>query len=264
LLHTLGDGRQSLGRRFSSGPALAADLLEDGLAAQRPGFERSLVQVLLSVTEYPAVADLRGIAAALNRLLDGRYRSLVLERLTGAADAGRRATAGMVLDLMMWTAVTPARQHSVQLARGRLRLADDEVDAVGAFLGEPRPLPGTPNTKLVLEAVLDAVDGLGLTDQEKSKLAVGLAVLGTSRFTLTGADPAIAVLTHIHIDPDSEPLFDVATDPDLGSALELGLSSLPSEQWSIPALVAVAVYAAKSRRAVGEQLLTVMNPGNCV
>jgi hypothetical protein len=88
----------------------------------------------------------------------------------------------MVLDLMMGTATSPARRHSVQLARGRLQLADDEIDAVDAFLGEPRPLPGTPSTTLVLEAVLDAVDELGLTDQEKSKLAVGLAVLGTSRF----------------------------------------------------------------------------------
>jgi hypothetical protein len=83
LLHILGDGRQSLGRRLSSGPALAADLLEDGLAAQRTGFERSLVQVLLSVTEYPAVADLRGIAATLDGLLYGRYRSLVLSGSPG-------------------------------------------------------------------------------------------------------------------------------------------------------------------------------------
>src|SRR4051794_36240032 len=95
LLRTLGDGRGALGRRLSSGPALAAALLEDDLAARRPGFERSLVQVVLSVVEYPPVGDLRGVAAALYRLLDGGYRTLVLDRLAAAAGSGvaRRASA---------------------------------------------------------------------------------------------------------------------------------------------------------------------------
>lgn len=260
LLRTLGDGRQALGRRLSSGPALAADLLEDGLAAQRPAFERSLVQVVLSVVEYAPVADLRVVAAALDRLLDGRYRDLVLDRLTAAAGSGtaRRATTALIINLLRSSAVSGARRQTVLLARRRLQLSENEVQAVDAFMRSPRHVPPGRIGEAVAASVARAAESVGLTNEERARMVAGLTALGTSQFTVTSSEPAVAVLTAVDVDVDPEPLLDLVADPDLGIALELGLSSLPAEHWSIPALVAATVYAARSRRPVGAQILAAM------
>jgi hypothetical protein len=82
----------------------------------------------------------------------------------------------------------------------------------------------------------------------------GLEALGTSAFTVVGTNPAIAVLLKVDT-PDPHPLLDVAADPDLSVALDLRLSTLPPGHWSIPALVAATLHAARNRQPVGNQLL---------
>jgi len=256
MLLRLPDGRESLGRRLSSGPALAAALLEDGLAERRPRFERSLLQLVLSVVDYPPVGDLRGTAAALGRLLGGRSRAVVLDRLTAAtsSDTAHRARAAAILDQMTPFARSSSNRASVVRLREQIKLSPTEDSALHMFLSPPRSLDTAINPESVADAVARAAESAGLTEQEAVKLTTGLAVLESCTFTVVGSDPVVAVLTNVDV-TDPYPLLDVIADPDLAVALDLGLSTLPPGHWSIPALVAATVYAARSRRPVGEQLL---------
>ena len=177
------------------------------------------------------------------------------------AGADRRATAAAVLDFMASLAGTSSRRHSVQLVRDRLQLSADEEAALRAFQSPPRQPAAGRTAESVAAAVLEAAEGLGLTEQEAARLTAGLTAVGASRFTVTDSNPAVAVLTAVDV-VDPYPLLDVVADPELGVALDLGLSSLPPGHWSIPALIAATLYAARSRRPVGEQLLAATDMGS--
>lgn len=262
MLRNLDDARESLGRRLTSGPALAAALLEDGLAARRPGFERALVLILLSVVDHPPVGELRGVAMALDRLLDGRYRDLVLDRLAGARASGaaRRAAAATVMQLMSSLAGTPGRRHSIELTRDRFHLSAEEEAAVRPFLPPGLITAGDAGAEPVVAALLRAADGLGLDQGQEARLKLGLASLGEAQFEVVGTGSAIAVLCHVDV-RDPYPLLELLDDHELAIVLELALDALPPEHWSIPALVAAVVHTARSRRPVGQQLMRTFGDG---
>jgi hypothetical protein len=142
----------------------------------------------------------------------------------------------------------------VDLLRERMELSAGEDAALRMFLSPPRSFESTGSPESVADAVAHAAKIAGLTEGEEAKLTAGLEALGTSAFTIIGTDPTIAVLLKVDI-LDPHPLLAVAADPDLSVALGLGLSTMPPGHWSIPGLVASAVYAARNRLPVGDQLL---------
>lgn len=255
LLRQLPDDQGSVGRRLSSGPALAAALLEDGLAERRPGFERALLQLVLSVVDYPPVGDLRGVATALARLLGGHSRAAVLDRLsaTASSDIAHRATTAAILDLTGPLAASHWTREAVARLRERMELSAVEDTALRMFLHPPRLLDPSFGPNQVADAVVRAAESAGLTEAEVVQLADGLKALGASSFAV-GGDPAVAYLTHEDV-TDPHLISDVVADPDLAVALDLGLSSLPPGHWSIPALVVATVFTARRRNPVGEHLL---------
>jgi hypothetical protein len=259
LLQGLPDDRGSVGRRMSSGPSLAAALLEDGLAERRPGFERALLQVVLSVIDYPPVGDLRGVATALARLLGGHSRAAVIDRLTAAtsSDVARRATAAAILDLTEPLPESHWTREAVARLRGRMEMSELEDKALYNFLDRPRLLDSAFGAHLVADAVTRAAGSAGLTADETAQLIDGLRALGESSFDVSG-EPAVAYLTH---DDVTNPylILNVVADPDLAVALDLGLSTLPPGYWTIPALVAQTVFTARRRHPVGEHLLAVID-----
>lgn len=265
MLRNLSQTRESLGRRLSSGPALAADLLEDGLADRRPGFKRALVLILLSILDYTPVGNLNSVAAALERLLDGAYRQLVLDRLAATRDLGmaRRATAMAVMDAMVnFFASTPGHRQSIELARRGFELSTEELQAVRAFITPPRAAVDPAHTDSVASSVLLAAEGMSLSDEQREAMKAGLKPVETVRYTVIGTDPAVAVLCGADHGADLYPLLQLVEDPDLTVALELALDTLPAGHWSIPASVAAAVHAARSRRPVAEQLMKTFAPAD--
>ncbi len=214
------------------------------------------MQLVLSVVDYPPIGDVRGVAVALGRLLGGRSRAMILERLTAAtwSDIGHRATVAALLDHMTPYAGSQGNRTSVGRLRERMELSPVEDAALRMFLSPPRLLETTGGDQSVAGAVAHAADSAGLTEQEAAKLGAGLGALGASTFTVVGTDPEVAVLVNVDI-ADPYPLLDVAADPDVSVALDLGLSSLPPGHWSVPALVAGTLYAARNRQPVGDQLL---------
>lgn len=256
MLRNLNTTHESLGRRLSSGPALAAGLLQDGLADRRPGFERALVQIVVSIIDYPPVGELRSVAAALDRLLDHSYRTLVLDRLAAARGLGvaRRAAAAAVMDLMIIGATPSGHPNSIELARRKFELSAEEEDAVGAFMSSARPAVDPAYEDSVASAVLRAAEGMGLSDEQQDAMKAGLKPVETARFSVLGTDPTVAVLRSVGV-TDPYPLLKLMENPDLAVALELALDTLPPGHWSVPAVVAATVHTARSRRPVGQKLM---------
>jgi hypothetical protein len=257
LLRGLGDDPGSLGRRLSPGPALASALLEDHLADRRPGFERALVHIAVSVVEYPPVGELRSVATALVRLLDGTYRAVVLDRLAAARAVGlaRRAAAAAVIDAMRALSLTDGHRQSLRLARDKLQLSAAEEKALASFRLTPRGPAPERSEELLLSIVMQAAQDFGLNEAQWRKFSEALSVLAGWRFSVTDTDPPLAVLRS-NEGQDPYPLLDLVADPELGLALELALDTLPAGHWGIPALVAGVVQTARSRQSIGERLLT--------
>lgn len=257
LLRRLPDSTGSVGRRLSSGPSLAAAMLDDGLAERRPAFERALVQLVLSVVDYPPVGDLMGVAATLGRLIGGDSHTVVLDRLAAAAtsDAVHRATVAMLLNWMTFHQVEHAERH-VRVLRTKMALSMAEDTAVHSFHTGVPDFDG--DVEPVAAAVLRAADRAGLDELESARLASGLTALGDSSFILHGADRAIAALVVVDV-TDPSTLLPIAADPDLSVALDITLSTFPAGHWSIPALVAGTVHTAQSRQPVGGELLALID-----
>lgn len=257
MLRGLGNDPESLGRRLSAGPALASALIQDNLADRRPSFERSLVQIAVSVVNYPPVGELRSIAAALVRLLDGQYRAIVLERVSAAGTAGpaRRAAAAAVIDAMRAVALTDGHRQTLRLVRERLQLSSAEEKALSPFrLNSRGPVPNGGEERLV-PTVLAAVQGLGLDEARWRRLSEGLTVLAGWHFSVTDTEPPLAVLRS-NAGADPYALLDVVADPELAVALDLALGTLPEGHWGIPAVVAGLIQTARSRRSIGQQIMT--------
>jgi hypothetical protein len=278
----LADVLRSLGQsahpfaRISPAPELAADMLADGLAQRRPGFERTLVKTLLSVRDDAPIGQLRPIANVLNPLMDGGYRDIVLNHLSATSGFAQRATAAALLDAMeQLVDVTRAgRRQSIRLMRDRRGLTKAEEAALAAFMARAHPPTATGGSGRSAKAAshIDPVGSKTLTGPEQSvtdtlltrlieldpdgeittRLAEGLGVLAPVRFRLTDSEPPLAVLRSF---PGSNPvtLLDVLADEDLATALDLAVGGLPAGYWAIPALVARTVHVGRSRR-VGREL----------
>lgn len=256
LLRSLADAPASFFRRLSSAPGLAADMLRDGLADRRPGFERALVQILLTVADYPPTGSLDDVAAAVGRLMSGPYHRLVVERLGGTAHTGplQRATAAAVLAAMrMQAGDTWSRNQSIDLISDRLAMTDDEQDVFAAYWFG-RPMPGGAGKARSVSAVLtEEIRQLGLPEKQYRQLMTGLAVLDTIEVRVTaGPQPSAVIRTRSVHDP--APLLDVVHDPDLNVALDLALGMLQPGYWPIQALITSTLQSALSRRAVGPDI----------
>jgi hypothetical protein len=198
------------------------------------------------------------------RLLSGPHRASVLERFSTRidADAEGRAAAAALFDLIAPLAESRPSREAVDRRRVQLRLSDAEETALRMFLTKRPNHPhcldsfddtGRLETEPFAATVARAVGSGGLEDEEVARLADGLRAFGESSFYVTGNDPEVAVLPCVHVD-DAHSLLDVVTDDSLAAAIDMGLNALPLGYWSIPALVAERVIAARRRQPVGERL----------
>lgn len=279
LLRSLGHSApQAL--RTSTAPDLAADMLADGLAQHRPGFERALVQVLLSARDGAPIGQLRPVAGALNSLMDAGYREIIFNNLGGSPGPNQRATAAALLDAMdeLLGVEQAGPRQSIKLVRERLSLSRAEERALAAFMALAHP-PTTAVSRRPARAIDDAAAGDGaLTGPEQSALATlldglatldpdgtitqplghGLAVLDPVRFRLTKSEPPLAVLTSSP-GGDPSPLLAMLANEEHACALELTLGGLPAGYWALSALVARTIHLGLSRRRVGGDLTRLLS-----
>ncbi|MFD8354860.1 NACHT domain-containing protein, partial [Streptomyces coelicoflavus] len=139
LLKQLDSDLHRLNGRFPTAPVLAADILDDNLAAKRPRFERGLIERLLILLDRPPVVDVPRLATTLLRIAStNAYRRLIYDRISSAASAGaaRRAASALMLEEMATEIPSyDARLTSMLNAYRTLATSDLEVQAIAAWQG---------------------------------------------------------------------------------------------------------------------------------
>jgi len=285
LLRSLGGDVRPL-VRVSPAPEIAANMLADGFAQRRPGFERALLQAVLSARDDGPVGQLAEIAGALNTLVDSGFRQIVFNHLAAASGFAERATAAALLDAMrqLLDAEQAGRHQSIRLARQALNLSVAEDAALAAFisvgrltkgaaiegspvvashegteLGAPASRTVSSQDQSATEMLLAGLVELSLDEVVTERLSTGLAVLAPVRFRVTASEPPLAVLRS---PPAGNPmnLLDVLTDEDVATALELALGGLPPGYWALSALVTSTLHLGRSRRRVGCDLSGLIAP----
>jgi hypothetical protein len=262
--------------REAVAPGLAADMLADGLTQRRPGFERAVAQMVLSVRDHAPVAPLQPIAAALNGLMDAGYRETVTNYLGAAAGFPQRATTGALLDVMtqLLDDDEAGRRQSIRLAREHLDLSEAEEAALAAFLSLTDPparqselesaatstggqlaVPSVPVglEMPVKDALLAGLVEIDADGNLAARIGEGLSVLDSATYALTQSEPQLAVLRSMP-GVDSAGLLGLLADEDLATALDLALGGLGDGYWSLPALVSRSARLGHSRRRVGNEI----------
>ncbi|MFD3580700.1 hypothetical protein [Streptomyces sp. NPDC058644] len=275
LLKQIDSDPQRLNARYPTAPALAADVLDDNLAAKRPRFERGLIERLLTILDRPPVVHVQRLATTLLRIAStDTYRRLVYDRISSAASAGsaRRAASALVLEEMSREVAShDARLTSMLNAFRGLAIPQVEMQAIGAWLV---PLPGfdgsdvhfrvlgrmthlhdpAPETVPLPVYVGELVERVGSGDKELQVLRSGLAPLSDSRFYLSGPPPGTAIPVFLPSGP-ADPLVQALQNEDVAASLDLALSALPSTHWTIEAMLGATLKPSQDRHPVGPPLL---------
>ena len=278
LLKHLDTDLHRLNARYPSAPALAADILDDNLATNRPRFERGLVERLLSGLDRPPAVDLPRLATALLKTAGSpTYRQLVYGRIESAAsaDAARRAASALVLDRMSQELYShDARLTAVRNAYRKLAISDVEEQALSSwgaltdhsasllrsvdsrFSREPvEEVAGKASPVVTLSAYLEKlVEPVTLSDRDMRDLQNGLATLLDSRVHVLGAEPGTAVPIALRT-TSAEALLRALENEDIATALDLAFSAMPPAHWPVEAMLGTAFKPTQNRQPVGTELL---------
>jgi hypothetical protein len=258
LLAALDAEPDQLNDRYKSGPALAADILDDNLANGRPAFARALLRHVLIAVDRPSVADVDRIARTLNAQADDAVtRNVIFARLGSAASAGSRsrAAAALILDEMARHTTDSGRFTSITLRRQQWSLTSGEKQAVEHWLevfrlGRSRKDMGAVD---LADYLLASAAEIGLGDEGSTLLRKGLEPVRGSRFRPSQDDPDIALPLAITVG-DPAPLLLALSDQDIVATLDLVLDALPQSRWAIEAMLGAIVRPALNRQAVGPRV----------
>jgi hypothetical protein len=211
------------------GPELAADVLDDGLAAATPRWQRRLIDVALRSLTGAGPRDVRGLARGLTAAATGNNRMYIRNALKEAlAGTPRsRALVHMIAEAGEFGSPIPGTDPP----RGKRRGSPDfrEEVRIGDLLRSR--LTGVSESPAVM-AQVDAALG------ELSKLVV---VLEDGEIVMSvGADwpAALAALTN----------------PDASLVLELLCGDLDASLWRVQDVLADEVWEDLARRPVGPHL----------
>lgn len=257
LLKAIDDDPQRLGNHFPLAPVLAANILNDNLAEQRPRFERDLLAVLRAVLDRPPVRGLDAIGHALVRITDHDHHRASLKGWMSAAATGSasaRAATGLVLRAMRSHTDKPGRIRTVDIAEQTLHLTDAEVRAIDSWLE-----PASDRNGLTVTEVPAYLNGLiAETDQSHGTVAlcqaIGQALNGRLFAVEENADSAALLLRPDGPSPLAS-LERVMHDEDSAAVLDSVLGMVPSQNWCVPALLGSLLFAAQDREPVGTKLL---------
>jgi hypothetical protein len=213
------------------GPELAADLLDDGLAATAPKWHRRLLDVALRSLTETIPQDMRGLARGLTAAATGNnllyIRGALKTALTGTPRA--QAVARAIATLGEFGSPIPgitqqsgqlSREHGKQLRVGKLLrplLAEVEESA---------------DVMTKVENALTELEDLTFRQTEGGALHVNTPAV-TSQWLCT---------------------LEVLRDQDASMVLELLCGDLPADLWPAKNLLAKAVWPPLSRAPIGQQL----------
>lgn len=229
----------------SAGPELAAYLLDDGLAVERPHDQTRLINVALRCLQGPFPQELQTIAAALQtaaarRPLDSQHvRNELSKALESTGE--RRAIAQILIHHGQYgSSRVPGRYTTEDLQRA--------VDMWRVQI--PGAQPKTSVGELIRPVFDDMADAVDPTDAR----LVEDAMADLTKLKLKRTDRGdLWPVTAIHAGQAS--LLDAALEnTEAADLLKVCIGSLPPQDWAAQAMVARLIAATRSRQPVGHLL----------
>jgi hypothetical protein len=224
---------------YPAGPELAAQLLEDSVAADRPNDQRRLIDVVLRCLSGPMIEDprtvARGLTTAAKRTASrATIRNAIKDALAGTP--ANHAIAATILyygSLGPWIAGQPhdLRQYA-DMWTGR-RLEGTEV-RLSALLRPSLTAWADGETGTAATRLKDALPGLN--DLVLVRDSVG-NLLPVGAFKPLGAD-----------------LLDALSDPDCEELLSICLGELEPGEWTARSLLARSAWSIIAKKPVSQRL----------
>ncbi|MDX3075939.1 hypothetical protein [Streptomyces sp. MI02-7b] len=282
LLKQLDTDLHRLNDRYPTAPGLAADMLEDNLAVNRPRFEGGLIKRLFLALERTPVVDIYRVGEALRRTAEKEdYRRMVYDTIAAAATGSslHRAVANLVLTIMLASHAKLGREDNVGLSSVRIalgsahaNLSQENNDALVGWketrerrrrpplTDKTDPRPTEINLAAHLSGLAQSVGGLNGPDLELLTASL-TATLGYSSFWLVGPTPGTAV--PVVLKPDApDALLQALQNDDVATSLDLVLGTFPPAQWAIESMLGNAFKPAQNRQSVGPGLLRAIADAN--
>jgi hypothetical protein len=220
------------------GPELATDLLDDGLAAVTPKWQRRLIDVALRSLTGAGPRDAPGLARGLTAAATGNHqmyiRNALKEALTGTPRS--RALAHMIAEAGEFGAPIPGMDPPRRKSRGNPDL-QEEVH-VGDLLRSR--LAGVSESPAVMAQV----------DAALSELANLVVVLENGEVVMS-------------VSADRPATIAALTDPDASLVLELLCGDLEANLWRVQDVLADEVWEVLARNPVGAYLAMLRSCGPC-
>lgn len=231
------------------GPELAADILDDGLAANKPKWQRRFVDISLKTLHGWVPRDTRGVALGLTAAAeDSNLRTHIRGALKAALAGAPKnvAVARIILgDSKIGGAAPPVPEFSMNyraMWNGELPEDIAAVFGLGDLLSKGLDdIEIGPAAKILLEESLKELNGVQLVET-----------------TRTGLWPRL---------PDASDQFPrtlaALSDEEAGTVLELLCDDLEPDQWLAQALLARIMWSPLTRESVGPRVhLNFRNPWN--
>jgi len=216
------------------GPELAADLLDDGLAAATPKWQRQLIDVALRALTGPAPRDPHGLARGLTAAATGNnlmhIRNALKEALAGTPRS--RAMAVMIAEAGQFGSPIPGMPKPPEGQGNKPGQAKNKPTTMAQLLTpQLTGISESPVTLVKVKQALAELTGL------KFHLDTGMVI---RHLTNTGT-PWASSLTALR-------------DQDASLVLELLCGDLDADLWYAQELLAEVAWPGLSRTPVGSSL----------
>ncbi|WP_322751581.1 MULTISPECIES: hypothetical protein [unclassified Frankia] len=263
---------------IGAGAELAADMLDDDLAARTPQYRMLLTHHALELLQHPPNDALRQRALTLAGIAtDPRMRVLVIRALEQAAAGNtvQRATASVVLHTLAQGSDILAAQ--ARRLRATIKLDPIQTLSLGTLTGPQRPAGETapqsqpqpqpqPQRQPQPQPQRGSVKRLGwflrphLNDDEFGPAATQalqnlLTELDRTKVSTVAGRPRTAILPVRTAATDPEVLERALSDPTVADAVALAISRIRPQDWAATAAVRHILAAWQQRRPVGASLL---------
>jgi hypothetical protein len=227
---------------YRAAPELAADMLDDGLAATRPNDQRSLVDLALRCLQGPLPEDPRAVARGLEAGVSREDRRALRSRLQHAMKSGGVART---VAANLW--------HYGEAFGSEIPRVTEEL---GRYLDMWRYRHPTGTRLKVGQLLRDSLSRAGAGDDDPARALVESALQECDQLTLRRTASG-------DLWPDTSgksftcPALQTAlADGEAEFVLELAVEGLEPEDWAARTLLARAYWPTAARQPVGAILRT--------
>lgn len=231
---------------YKTAPELAADMLDDGMAATRPNDERRLIEFVLRSVDGPVPEDeglkaiVRGLRAAANNNADHRFMIRnTLRNAVNTSGVGQSVAANLLTYGQSFGSTIPGLPEDMH-----------------RFVDMWRYQHPTGTKVRVGQLLREALSEAGAGEDYPARALIERALLECDRLMLrrTASDDLWSVSSGQGL--DCAGLHEALNDRDAAVVLELALEKLRPGDWAARSMLARAYWPVVARSPVGPRLHT--------